>query len=142
MDDITEAYIKCEDHVDAIENPPSPPPTREKGKGKSKSKSRLKNVVAENHAFKQGAVEHHGVMFMYKKELERSREWFKQINGRLAQISFKTKGPDLIITNVLAPHTWANGEKSREIAYEIGQSSLNCSQKHCWYKNNAIITWW
>ena len=60
-------------------------------------------------------------MFMYKKELEKSRKWFKQINGRLTQISFETKGPDFIITNVLAPHTWANGEKTWERAYEIRQ---------------------
>ena len=54
-------------------------------------------------------------------DLEKSRKWFKQINGRLAQICAKIKGPGIIITNALAPHTWANGGKSRETAYEIRQ---------------------
>ena len=87
------------------------PPTQPKGKGKD----------TNNDIRKQGIVEHHGVMIMYKKDLEKSRKWFKQIDGRNLQICFKTKGPDLVITNTLAPHTWASGDITKEDALEIRQ---------------------
>ena len=60
-------------------------------------------------------------MIMYKKEIENSRKWFKQISGRIMQICIKTNGPDLVITNCLAPHTWASGGITKEDAYEIRQ---------------------
>ena len=37
------------------------------------------------------------------------------------QICIKTNGPDLVITNCLAPHTWASGGITKEDAYEIRQ---------------------
>ena len=113
LEDATDVVIKYEEHFDELENPTV------KGKGKGKQKRKATNTDPENHISKQGVIEHHGVMFIYKQELVKLRKWFKQISGRLAQISFMTKGPGLIITNALAPHTWANGEKSRETAYEI-----------------------
>ena len=58
---------------------------------------------------------------MYNKDLEKHRKWFKQISGRLMQVCFKSKGPDLVITNCLAPHTWASGDVSKDDAYEIPQ---------------------
>ena len=58
---------------------------------------------------------------MYKKEIEKSRKWFKQISGRIMQLCIKTNGPDLVITNCLAPHTWASGGITKEDAYEIRQ---------------------
>ena len=58
-------------------------------------------------------------MTMYKKDLEKIRKWFKQISGRMMQICSKTKGPDVVITNCLAPHTWASGEITP--SYEIRQ---------------------
>ena len=97
IEDVTEAFIKCNDHFDEMENP------RVKWKGKQKGNTQ--NADPENHINKQGVIEHHGVMFMYRKELAKSRRRFKQISGRLAQICFKTKEPDLIITDALAPHT-------------------------------------
>ena len=60
-------------------------------------------------------------MIVYKKDLEKYRKWFKQISGRIMQVCFKTKGPDLVTTNCLAPHTWASGDITMEDAYEIRQ---------------------
>ena len=84
-----------------------------KGKGKEKGskKGKPRHVV----------IEHHGVMFMYHKDFEKSRIWFKQISGRIAQVCFKTKGPNLVITNTLAPHTWKSGDKSRDDMLELRQ---------------------
>ena len=62
---------------------------------------------------------------MYKRELEKSRIWFKQISGRLAQICFKTKGPNLVITNTLAPHTWLSGDRTKDDLLEIRQEFFN-----------------
>ena len=59
--------------------------------------------------------EHHGVAIMYKKEHEGSRKWFRQISDRLMQIYFRTRGPDLVITNFYAPHTWTNRETVGEV---------------------------
>ena len=47
-----------------------------------------------------------------------------QISGRLIQIALKTKGPDLIMTNALAQHTWVSGDEGEEDAYEIRQDSF------------------
>ena len=85
----------------------------EKGKGKGKKPN--------------SNTEHHGVMFMYHEELEKSRIWFKQISGRLMQVCFKTRGPNLVITNTLAPRTWKSGDRTREDMLEIRQDFF---QKH------------
>ena len=37
----------------------------------------------------------------------------------MMQLCIKTKGPDLVITNCLAPHTWASRDISKEDAYEL-----------------------
>ena len=37
----------------------------------------------------------------------------------MMQLCIKTKGPDFVITNCLAPHTWASGDITKEDAYEI-----------------------
>ena len=60
-------------------------------------------------------------MFMYKKDLSKSRICFEQITGRLLQICFKTKGPNLVITNTLAPHAWISGDRSKDDMLEIRQ---------------------
>ena len=39
----------------------------------------------------------------------------------MMQLCIKTEGPDLVITNCLAPHTWASGDITKEDAYEIRQ---------------------
>ena len=39
----------------------------------------------------------------------------------MMQICIKTNGPDLVITNCLAPHMWAWGGITKEDAYEIRQ---------------------
>ena len=70
LEDETEAFIKCEEHFDELENPQ----VKAKGKGKGTTKGTTKNTDPEHHVS-------HGVMFMYKDHLEKSRKWFKQING-------------------------------------------------------------
>ena len=87
----------------------------------AKNKGKGKKGVGKGSRRYQVVTEHHGVMFMYHKDLEKSRIWFKQINGRIAQICFKTRGPNLVITNTLAPHTWKSGDRSREDMLEIRQ---------------------
>ena len=37
------------------------------------------------------------------------------------QVCFKTRGPNLIITNTLAPHAWKSGDRSREDMLEVRQ---------------------
>ena len=89
-----------------------------KGKGANKGKGKKGKGKGQKPNF---IIEHHGVMFIYHKDLEKSRIWFKQISGRLLQICFKTKGPNLVITNTLASHTWKSGDRSREDMLEIMQ---------------------
>ena len=104
-EDVTDTYIRCTEHHDALDNLPI---AKGKGKGKGKAEGKYKNIDIENNAGKQGIIEHHGAMCMYKQAFEKSRKCFKQINGRLVQICFKTEGPSMIITNARVPHTWAN----------------------------------
>ena len=49
--------------------------------------------------------EPHGVMIVYKKELEKFRIHYKQISGREVEVQFKMRGPPPLITNVYAPHS-------------------------------------
>ena len=98
---MTDAHSRCAEHYDAFTNPPI---VTGKGKGIGKTNFKIKNMGTANHTGNQGIIEHHGVMFMYNLFLEKNRKWLKQISGRPAQIYFKTKGPDLIVTNGLAPH--------------------------------------
>ena len=94
------------------------------GKGKSKAKGTKGKGKGKQPSL---VMEHHGVMFTYHKELEKSRIWLKQISGRLMQVCFKTRGPKLVITNALAPHTWKSGDRTREDMLEIRQDFF---QKH------------
>lgn len=38
---------------------------------------------------------------------------------------FKTKGPNLVITNTLAPHTWLSGDRSKDDMLELRQDFFN-----------------
>ena len=67
LEDITETYIKCEEHYNQIDNPPTAGKGKGKGKNSGKKKGPNKNIDTENHINRQGVTEHHGVMFMYKK---------------------------------------------------------------------------
>ena len=62
IEDVTEAFIKCEEHFDALENPPEK--GKGKGKGAGKGDSKTKNADPENHVSRQGIARHHGIMFM------------------------------------------------------------------------------
>ena len=123
--EIGQAFVECME----ILNPNIPDETvidhKGKGKGKGKSSKKGKPNKGKTSNRKPAITEHHGVMFMYKKELEKSRIWFKQISGRLAQICFKTKGPNMVITNTLAPHTWLSGDRSKDDMLEIRQEFFN-----------------
>ena len=55
---------------------------------------------------------------MYKKELEKYRKWFRQIDGRTIQLAFATKGPDWVITNFYVPQSWANERDPEEVFIE------------------------
>ena len=79
-----------------------------KGKGRGKGRGKGMNSKGQTSKAVDIGVEHHGVAVIYRKKLDASRIWFKQIDGRLLQICFKTKGPNLTFTNAYAPHTWSN----------------------------------
>ena len=122
-EELGQAFIECMEIFD-----PSPRDGTDKGpKGKGKGKGQPKSGKSQKTRFpkKPAITEHHGVMFMYKKELEKSRIWFKQISGRLAQFFFKTKRPNLVITNTLAPHTWLSGDRTKDDMLEIRQEIFN-----------------
>ena len=119
-EEIGQTFIQCMAYFD-----PHPPPVgtepgkrTDKKQGKTKGKGKAKKGKAKG-AKAQPIAEHHGVMFMYKKEFEKFRIWFKQITGRLIQICLKTKGPNLVITNTLAPHAWVSGDRSKDDMLEI-----------------------
>ena len=75
-------YISDATNITTFWKPTHPTIPTAKGKGKMRCKGKVKNTDAENHISKQGIIEHHGVMFMYKKELEKMWNWLKQIDGR------------------------------------------------------------
>ncbi len=62
--------MRCTEYYDAKT---TDPPQWEKEKGKGKTKGKLKNIDTENGTSKQGIIEHHRLMFMYIKDLEKIR---------------------------------------------------------------------
>ena len=52
---------------------------------------------------------------MYKAIDEKARKWYRLISGRIMQVCFKCRGPDLVFTNVYAPHTWKNKSTNEEV---------------------------
>lgn len=67
------------------------------GKGKSHGKGRRRKEVGQE-------VEHHGVGFAYRAELETSRKYYLQHNSRRIDIEFEAAGGPLHIVNFYAPH--------------------------------------
>ena len=65
--EIGEAFVICMGNFDA---------TTKKGKGKGKGKKGKGKGKKANFI-----MEHHGVMFMYHKDMEKSRIWLKQLSG-------------------------------------------------------------
>ena len=79
FDDVTETFIECSEHFDELDNP------KPKGEdtGKTKQKGYMKNPDPEIHSHKQCLLEHHGVMFMYKQEIDKKTKMI-QLNQWLA----------------------------------------------------------
>ncbi len=81
-----------------------------KGKAKAKAKGRPKAKAKAGEGGGRGLhqdteLEHHGVMIIYHKDLEKHRKYYKQISGNMMQIVFKNTGPDIVINNVYAPQS-------------------------------------
>ena len=67
------------------------PVKKERGKGEQKGKNLDGEGTDTQNKESQSNMEHHGMLIMYKEDLEKSRKWFKQINGRLMQVAFAVK---------------------------------------------------
>ena len=69
-------------------------------------KANIKKKAIKGHGKgkrKPQEIEHIGVGFCYRKELDKSRELYKQINGREIHIKFKSCPTPIYIINVNAP---------------------------------------
>ena len=65
-------------------------PIRKRRGGTNTSKGEGRSIDPGNDIREQRIIEHHGVMFIHKKERGNSWAWYNQISGRLMQIAFRT----------------------------------------------------
>ncbi len=63
--------------------------------------------------------ERHAVMIVYRKELEKSMLFYKQVRSIIACVAFKTRCPPLIIHRFYAPHEGIKPSERQQLYAEL-----------------------